>query len=738
MTEGVAALHGLARAALSEAASPHHLAEATRIVARATGSAEALIVYARDEGFLTSHAGRERRLRALSEQAVLVVQRNLTRMGSPLAYNVVAGRVEDTRRATEGVRSEHLAFHIPTTESSSEMCLLRAAGPQRVGRRLPQIVESAMPALTLLLERLVNAERGRRQKQQLEAIDTAAQVLTRAKDMKAALTDLASTIASATGFDYVSIDVYDSERRRFVLRALSENRWSKSSLAQVWLAAFDPEHPDELASGMLESHKARMIADLHHDISLSEGLRTFFKQSLLTSGAMFPMTFQDELLGTIAFVSYKPRTFPPGEVEGMQSLASQMATALKAMRMYGELARAREATQQYAGRIERQQSRMRQQAEKLRVLASTDALTGVCNYARWHATLERRLGRAAKTGAPLSVIVADVDDFKLFNDTYGHLAGDEALKAISGVIRSACRRTDVIGRCGGDEFMIILPNTEREVASRIARRILGKLEQCELRPARATEAIPLRLAVGIATFPEDGATKDALIGYADAAMYDSKGVVQGNLTIEEREEIQHDIGYPTSAFGLLDGLVRAIDRRDHFTKAHSENEARYAVLMGEALGLSDESLRALRIAGLLHDVGKVGIPDRILRKPGRLTAAERETMQQHVLITERVVAGVPHLEDVLAAASSHHERFDGTGYPRGLKADEIPLLGRLLAVADAFSAMTEDRPYRKAMPLAAAVRELRDCSGTQFDPDLVEVFISQVVPHLERRRARAA
>jgi diguanylate cyclase (GGDEF)-like protein len=713
MRNEMAAVRDLATAALSDRPSTEDLAQATGIVARATGVAEAMIVYARDDEFLSSHDGSERRLRDISEQALLVIQRNLTRMGSPLAFDLSAGRVEAFRNATGNTSGEFLAFHVPTTEGSSEMCLLRTAGPKRIGRRLPRLMESAAPALTLLLERLLNAERSRRQKGQLEAIGSAAQVLTRAKDMKAALTDQASSIASATGFDFVSIDVYDAAAGRF------------ASLAQVWLDVFDPDHPDELASSILASGEPRLIVDLQHDEKLSEGLRAFFKQSLLTSGAVLPMTFQDELLGTIAFVSYKPRTFAPEEVESMESLANQMATALKAMRMYDELARAREETQQYAGRIERQQGKLRKQAAKLRQLASTDALTGLCNYARWHATLERRLTRARTTGKPLSVIVADVDDFKLFNDTYGHLAGDEALRVISSAIGSACRRTDVIGRCGGDEFMIILPNTERQAASRVAK-------------ARATEAIPLRLAIGIAAFPEDGMTKDGLIGYADAAMYDSKTLPPADVASVGGEESPDQVGYPNSAFGLLDGLVRSIDRRDHYTRAHSENEAQYAVLMGEALGLSDESLRALRIAGLLHDVGKVGIPDRILRKPGRLTEDERETMQRHVLITERIVAGVPHLEDVLSAASSHHERFDGTGYPRGLRGEDIPILGRLLAVADAFSAMTEDRPYRKALPLSAAIRELRDCAGTQFDPDLVEIFISNVLPHIEQRPARAA
>ncbi|GAF78748.1 unnamed protein product, partial [marine sediment metagenome] len=151
-----------------------------------------------------------------------------------------------------------------------------------------------------------------------------------------------------------------------------------------------------------------------------------------------------------------------------------------------------------------------------------------------------------------------------------------------------------------------------------------------------------------------------------------------------------------------------------------------------------QSQRALRIAGLLHDLGKIGIPDHLLRKPGPLTDTERSVMRQHVLLTERIVGGVPQLTDVLAAAANHHERYDGSGYPRGLKGEEIPLLGRILAIADAFSAMTMDRPYRKALSWSTAVQELRQNTGTQFDPAMVEAFINEVLPQIDQEKAKAA
>ncbi len=174
---------------------------------------------------------------------------------------------------------------------------------------------------------------------------------------------------------------------------------------------------------------------------------------------------------------------------------------------------------------------------------------------------------------------------------------------------------------------------------------------------------------------------------------------------------------------MLQGLVRAVDVKDHYTQEHSEVVTDAALLLGQQLNLSEETLRALRIAGLLHDVGKIGIPDHILKKPGKLTNEEYEIMKQHVVLSEMIIKGVPHLNDVLDAVAHHHERFDGRGYPHGKQAEAIPLLGRIMAIADAYSAMCMDRPYRKGLSWEQARTELERGAGSQFDPHLVPLFI---------------
>lgn len=182
--------------------------------------------------------------------------------------------------------------------------------------------------------------------------------------------------------------------------------------------------------------------------------------------------------------------------------------------------------------------------------------------------------------------------------------------------------------------------------------------------------------------------------------------------------------WPAGNFGVLDGLVTAVDNKDHYTRQHSEEVTSYAMNIAEAIGLSKEAQRTLRIAGLLHDVGKIGVPDRILRKPARLEGDEADIIEKHVSLGEIMIKDVPDTVAVVAAVGSHHERFDGGGYPRGQRGYDIPFLGRILAVADAYSAMTTDRPYRKALSEEQASAELLAAAGSQLDPELVHTFLT--------------
>lgn len=234
--------------------------------------------------------------------------------------------------------------------------------------------------------------------------------------------------------------------------------------------------------------------------------------------------------------------------------------------------------------------------------------------------------------------------------------------------------------------------------------------------------MPVLLSYGIAAYPEQGESIGEMLSAADAYLYRSKQK-GGDAVSASTTETTDGMQCPGS-FDVLDGLVTTVDNKDHYTRKHSDDVCARSLTLAASIGLSDDTQRALRIAALLHDVGKIGVPDHVLRKPSTLTMTELEAVRQHVNLGRLIVKELPDLNEVLEAIASHHERWDGGGYPKGLKGEEIPLLGRILAVTDAYSAMTTDRPYRKARTAAQAAEELRSVAGSQLDPALVKSFLA--------------
>jgi diguanylate cyclase (GGDEF)-like protein len=356
-----------------------------------------------------------------------------------------------------------------------------------------------------------------------------------------------------------------------------------------------------------------------------------------------------------------------------------------------------------------------------RYLAERDSLTGLLNHRGINAHLEKELARSERSGGCFAVVMMDVDNFKLFNDTYGHPIGDQVLQNVSSILQKAVRRGDVVGRYGGDEFVALLPDTDAAGALRIIERIREALAESAY-SADGDTRVPLFMSYGVATYPFEERRVSELLAAADANLYRSKRQGGNCVTAPGSEEERTDTR--SGIFSVLDGLVTAVDGKDHYTRKHSDDVSAHAVALAAELGLSPETQRRLRIAALLHDVGKIGIPDHILRKPGGLTEEEYEAVKQHVNLGELIIKEIPDLVDVLSAVSSHHERYDGRGYPRGLEGEDIPLLGRILAVVDAYSAMTTDRPYRKALTFAEARTELESVSGTQLDPKVATTFLA--------------
>jgi diguanylate cyclase (GGDEF)-like protein len=384
----------------------------------------------------------------------------------------------------------------------------------------------------------------------------------------------------------------------------------------------------------------------------------------------------------------------------------------------------------------------RQHADAL-AAADHDSVTNLLNHRAVHQRFDRLFNETRTNHGRVAVMMVDLNNFKLFNDTYGHVTGDQVLKRVARVLNEECGPDILTARYGGDEFMVVIPGGSAEDAHVLATRIRAHLTEEGYSRPNEDLTVPISLSFGIACYPNDGQSRHELLTIADSNLYQAKNSDEGIVFTSESQRANRELRAEAS-FEVLDALITAVDNKDRYTRKHSEDVTEYALWMAEELGLSEETMRTLRIGGLLHDVGKIGVPDEILRKPGRLTDEEFEIMKRHPRLGEMIVGGIPGMSSILDAVRSHHERWDGMGYPDRLKGEDIPFMGRLLAVADAFSAMTTDRPYRKGLNLDKALAEIRANIGTQFDPEMADAFLravekrKPVLTHAEQELPKAA
>ncbi|HEX5910522.1 MAG TPA: diguanylate cyclase [Thermoleophilaceae bacterium] len=362
--------------------------------------------------------------------------------------------------------------------------------------------------------------------------------------------------------------------------------------------------------------------------------------------------------------------------------------------------------------------------DRLTAVARTDELTAIPNRRAFQERFEQELARAARDAQPLSVLMGDLDGFKLVNDRGGHHTGDAALRRVATELEQWKRLTDVAARVGGEEFALLLPATAHDEALQVAERLrLG------IREVFAGDEVPLSISFGIATFPIHAPDGPGVLRAADQALYSAKeqgrdrSVVFSEQASKSLEGARQRLADSSEMqLATVVGLAEALDIRDTGTGQHSRTVARYAGMMARRMGFAGQRIERIELAGLLHDVGKIGISDNVLTKPGPLDDDEWKQMRTHPQIGARLL-GRPELADLRGWIVAHHERPDGKGYPFGLSHGDIPLEARILSVADAYEAMTADRVYKRAMAAEAARGELLACAGTQFDAEVVSVFL---------------
>jgi len=442
-----------------------------------------------------------------------------------------------------------------------------------------------------------------------------------------------------------------------------------------------------------------------------------YSQYSLRSIVYLPLIISNRVIGTLAVASCKEDAYNARHIKLLEQLALQIAMPIENARLYAKTER----------------------------LARVDSLTGLLNRRSLDEVLSREISRHSRYGGAFSLIIFDIDSFKLFNDNYGHLAGDELLRQIGVIINKTIRETDMAFRFGGDEFAVLLPLTTINAALMAAERIRQKAFA-----SMEIGSVPVSISLGVASWPADGISPNEILKAADQALYQAKraGGNRSVCSIVDYLKASHEINVVTSvpetreneALSAILALAAAVDARSCSTHDHSKRVHDYAIAIGKGLGMTPIEIEHLGTCALLHDIGKIGISDDILNKKDVLNDSEREIIKTHSTVGAAIVRHSSQLSSCVEGILHHHEKFDGEGYPDGLKGEKIPLESRIVAIADVFASMTSKQNCSQELTYETAIEEIKNGAGTQFDPKLVDVFlkvISEVMKSTEHVSIRS-
>jgi len=366
--------------------------------------------------------------------------------------------------------------------------------------------------------------------------------------------------------------------------------------------------------------------------------------------------------------------------------------------------------------------------ENLRNISNTDELTSLYNHRYFYECLNKSVAQGIR---PITILFCDIDKFKSINDIHGHNTGDMILKEIGNIIKETVKDSEFVFRYGGEEYVVLLENCLSEQSLEIAEKIrVNVMTSKKLK--KNIGYLPITMSVGLATYPLDALGIENLVEKANKAMCFAKqnGRNQCHIYKQDMDHLQDKNYYEFEKQEMLMdsalALAAAIDVKDEYTGKHSELVAKYSLLLAQKLNLSEQDQYVLRIGALLHDCGKIGVPNQIIRKPGKLTEEEFEIIKNHTILGNNIIKYVVKNSGIVSCVRNHHERWDGRGYPDGLDREHISIYARIVCIADTYHAMTSNRSYRKGLPQEQVFEELRKNKGTQFDPDLVDVFIQTI------------
>jgi diguanylate cyclase (GGDEF)-like protein/putative nucleotidyltransferase with HDIG domain len=587
----------------------------------------------------------------------------------------------------EAIRSAPVQVFVPLINTQELVGILAIS--ERRDRR-PYTVEdfdlltSIGAQVAATMEKEYFHEQLREQDREITLINRLTTIITSSVSVQEIFDGFAEELKEIVDVDWAAIAVIDGDE--VCLQALSGNiasPWQRGE--RVPLMGTGTERVCRERKSLYEADLGRYYKFWTDEHYLKQGIR---------SVVYLPLSVKDKGIGALVLGSLKADAYSHRQIRLLEQVARHIATPIENAQLY----------------------------ERAEQRARIDELTGLFNRRHFEERLKEEIARHSRYGDVFSLLLLDLDNFKTYNDIYGHPAGDTLLNQIGKIIKSSIRDADQAFRYGGDEFAVVLPQATMSaayvVAERVRTQIANEMEERE---------IAVACSIGVATYPADGVISGELVTVADTALYYAKRTGGNRVYLSSKilSEPMDNAGTYARHNGLsaIYALVSTVEAKDPYTYGHSKKVNTYAVALAEAIGLSPEEVSRVSTAALLHDIGKIGVPDKVLNKKGKLNKEDWEAIKSHPRLGATIVGNIPNLAACVSTILHHHERWDGSGYPEGLKGEQISVEARILAIADAYEAMSAARPYRRALCGEKVLSELRRGAGCQFDPELVQVFI---------------
>ena len=558
----------------------------------------------------------------------------------------------------------------------------------RVKERTAQLADANEVLRMEIKERMQAEEETSRYAKRMDTLYAVSSTVVQNLDMDELLKRSLEKVVEVMGTDYGSIFLLDVEARVLLKKAYQGSH--DDTISKITIIDLSDDELEQLR----QCKEPRITVSQKGDTILFKPILDMLEKDRVQSFITLPLWVRGEPQGVMILGNPKDHEFSSDEIEMLTAIQNQVSVGVENAKLL----------------------------ERTRSLSITDELTGLCNRRHFYKTLDVEVDRIKRYGGRFSIVMIDLDGFKAYNDKYGHLAGDSGLKLFAQTLTVSLRKSDISFRYGGDEFVMILPATSDEGAKSVLNRLKTLWEEIS-KDQYGIEEHAIGFSAGVAEFPKDAETGDALLFLADTALYYCKRMAGGRFALASELGGRYEGFMDPTTLDQVYALAATVDSRDPSTYGHSKRVSTIVEIIARKMGLAEDEVLNLRAAGLLHDIGKVGVPDAILTKPDKLTAEEYTIIKKHSEEGARIVSRMKGLEYIVPLIRHHHEWYDGKGYPDGIKGEEIPVGARIISIADAFDTMTTTRVYREAIPHEYACEELKRCSGTQFDPALVDTFI---------------